>query len=105
MPSLDLMRMRHRIRAPRGLCSSCRRPRSDMEVEDPYKPEDNIFGGAQYLSNLLERYNNDMKLALAAYNAGPENVEKYNGIPPFPETKKFIKRVLEYYSQYETKGK
>ena len=73
-----------------------------MEVEDPFNPEENIFGGTRYLSLLLERFNNDKKLALAAYNAGPETVEEYQGVPPFPETQSFISKVLNYYYQYRT---
>jgi soluble lytic murein transglycosylase-like protein len=88
-----------------GLMQLMPKTAEQLEVEDPYDAQDNIFGGAKYLSYLLERYNNNLKKALAAYNAGPENVEKYNGIPPFPETEKFIKRVLDYKSQYEKEGK
>ena len=73
----------------------------DMEVADPFNPEENIFGGTRYLSLLLERYDNDKNLALAAYNAGPERVEEYKGIPPFTETQQFIKRVLYYYKAYQ----
>ena len=73
----------------------------DMEVADPFNPEENIFGGTRYLSLLLERYDNDKNLALAAYNAGPERVEMYKGIPPFTETQQFIKRVLYYYKAYQ----
>lgn len=73
-----------------------------MEVDDPYNPEKNIFGGTKYLSKMMERYNNDVKLALAAYNAGPERVDEYNGIPPFKETNTFIARVMKYYNQYQT---
>jgi len=73
-----------------------------MEVKDPFNPAENIFGGTRYLSLLLGRYKNNKKLALAAYNAGPERVEDYQGIPPFSETKTFIKRVLEYYNRYKS---
>jgi soluble lytic murein transglycosylase-like protein len=87
-----------------GLMQLMPKTATDMEVRDPYKPDQNIFGGARYLSDLLGRYNNDMELALAAYNAGPENVEAYNGVPPFPETETFIKRVLDYYNKYKKTG-
>ena len=73
----------------------------DMEVADPFNPEANIFGGTRYLGLLLARYKNDKNLALAAYNAGPERVEEYKGIPPFTETREFVKRVLNYYRAYQ----
>lgn len=72
----------------------------DMEVGDPFNPEENILGGTRYLGLLLERYKNDKIRALAAYNAGPERVEEYQGIPPFTETKDFIDRVMKYYEAY-----
>jgi soluble lytic murein transglycosylase-like protein len=72
----------------------------DMEVGDPFNPEENIFGGTRYLGLLLERYKNDKTKALAAYNAGPERVEEYKGIPPFTETEDFVERVLNYYEAY-----
>ena len=78
-----------------------------MEVDDPYNPEQNIFGGSRYLSKLMERYKNKenkLEHVLAAYNAGPEKVDKYKGVPPYKETKTFIKRVLGYYKEYK-KGK
>lgn len=75
---------------------------SDMEVDDPFNPEKNIFGGTRYLSKMMERFNNDMKLALAAYNAGPDKVDEYKGVPPFKETKTFIDRVIKYIEKYET---
>lgn len=73
-----------------------------MDVDDPFNPEENIFGGARYLSLMLERFKNDKKLALAAYNAGPEKVQDYRGVPPFPETVAFIDKVLRYYKEYDT---
>jgi len=73
-----------------------------MEVADPFNPEENIFGGTRYLSQLLERFQDDKRLALAAYNAGPEKVVSYNGVPPFRETEAFVKKVLNYYKEYQS---
>ena len=71
-----------------------------MDVNDPFNPEENIFGGTRYLGMLMERFSQNKRLALAAFNAGPESVEAYKGIPPFPETQTFIKRVMQYYQEY-----
>lgn len=76
-----------------------------MRVDDPFNPEENIFGGTRYLSLMLSRFKNDKRLALAAYNAGPEKVEDHRGVPPFAETKSFIDKVLQYYSQYRSGAK
>jgi soluble lytic murein transglycosylase-like protein len=73
---------------------------NDMAVRDPFNPEENILGGTRYLSLMLKRFKNDKRLALAAYNAGPDCVDEHKGIPPFPETKTFVERVLRYYERY-----
>ena len=76
-----------------------------MDVDDPFDAKDNIHGGTRYLSLMLERFKNDMRLALAAYNAGPERVAEYRGVPPYQETKTFIDRVLNYYRQFNSSSK
>ena len=62
----------------------------------------NINGGSRYFSDLLNMFNNDIKLALAAYNAGENAVKKYqNKVPPYKETKNYIKKVMKYYKRYQ----
>ncbi len=65
-----------------------------MGVRDPFNPAQNIMGGVKYLSMLIKRFGGDLKKALASYNAGPAAVEKYKGVPPFPETIKYVENVL-----------
>lgn len=67
-----------------------------LGVTDAYDPEQNIMGGAKYLSDKLKAYDGDITLALAAYNAGPGNVAKYGGVPPFKETQNYIKKIYGY---------
>ena len=69
---------------------------ASLGVSDAYNPEQNIMGGAQYISRLLEKYSGNIPFALAAYNAGSGNVEKYGGIPPFKETQNYVTKILGF---------
>lgn len=72
-----------------------------LGVRDPNDPGQNVHGGARYLRLLANRYDGDMVLVLAAYNAGAGNVEKYGGVPPFAETRSYVRSVLRRYYAYE----
>jgi soluble lytic murein transglycosylase len=70
-----------------------------LGVEDPLLPTENVRGGTRYLRLMLDRYG-DVERAVAAYNAGPAAVDRYGGVPPYPETQDYVRRVLTYYRHY-----
>ncbi|UCF94376.1 MAG: lytic transglycosylase domain-containing protein [Desulfobacterales bacterium] len=72
-----------------------------LDIEDPYDPSQNIMAGARYFKQLYDRFNGKLALTLAAYNAGPDAVERYQDIPPFQETENYVKKVLEYYQKFK----
>jgi len=76
----------------------------DMRVHDPFDPKDNILGGTRYLSVLLKRFKQDKRLAIAAYNAGAKIVANHNSVPPIPQTKRFVNKVMKYYMEFRKRG-
>jgi soluble lytic murein transglycosylase-like protein len=72
-----------------------------LDIEDPFDPRENILGGARYFRELFDRYEGKLALSLAAYNAGPTAVDRYNSIPPYPETEDYVRRVLKYYYDFK----
>ncbi|HEY8315105.1 MAG TPA: lytic transglycosylase domain-containing protein [Candidatus Baltobacteraceae bacterium] len=72
-----------------------------LGVSDSYDPAQNVWGGTRYIRGLLERFHGDMRLAVAAYNAGPGAVEKYDGVPPYAETQNYVQNVLSSYDKYK----
>lgn len=86
-------------RNARGLMQLLPETAARFGVQDIFDPKANIEAGTHYLSDLLKRYNNDLALALAAYNAGPERVEQYGRIPPYSETVSYVRRVKGKYEK------
>ncbi len=76
----------------------------ELGVSDPWDPTANVDGGCRYLRAMLERFDGDLRLALAAYNAGPRSVEYYGAVPPYPETQRYVVLVLEHYRRYGGAG-
>lgn len=69
----------------------------ELGVNDSFDPEQNLSGGVRYLARMLKRFGNDVRLALAAYNAGPESVAAFRDVPPFPDTQSYVSRILKLY--------
>ena len=86
----------------RGLMQLMPGTANQLGVNDVFDPESNVTGGSRYLRELLERYNFDLVKALAAYNAGPQRVEQYKGVPPFRETRAYVARIVHEYNLKKT---
>ncbi|MDH3443880.1 MAG: lytic transglycosylase domain-containing protein [Deltaproteobacteria bacterium] len=111
--SIDADLVRAVIKAESGFNSNARSSKGAMglmqlmpdtarlhNVINAYNPADNIEGGVRHLRMLLERYQGDLRLSLAAYNAGSGAVEKFGGIPPYAETREYVRRVLRFYEGF-----
>jgi hypothetical protein len=83
----------------RGLMQLMPKTASDHGVDNSFRPEENVRGGSEYLDELLERYHDNLAMALAAYNAGPAAVDRYHGIPPYHETRVYVARVIHEFNR------
>ena len=87
-----------------GLMQLMPRTARALEIEDALDPQANILGGTRYLKRLFQRFDGNLELALAAYNAGSRNVRKHNGIPPFKATQRYIAKIKIYHQYYRQQG-
>lgn len=89
-------------RGAQGLMQLMPATQEELQITDVFDPGNNIEGGTLYLSRLLEQFNQSVDLATAAYNAGPGAVREYGGIPPYQETKEYVRRVKILYRRYRS---
>jgi soluble lytic murein transglycosylase-like protein len=88
-------------RGAKGLMQLMPATAKSLGVTDSFDPEDNIFAGSRYLKTLIKKFDGDIELALAAYNAGTRHVKKYGGVPPFKQTRQYIHKVFKYHRLYK----
>ena len=88
-------------RGAKGLMQIMPKNFKALNIHNPFNPRENIMGGAKYFKTLHTRFNGKLPLVLAAYNAGPNMVDKYKKIPPFPETQSYVEKVMKYYYIYK----
>jgi len=94
-------------RSPRGaegLMQLMPAVQAEYHVDNPFDPVVNIQSGTRYLARMLELFDGDVELAAAAYNAGPEAIRRYQGVPPYPETREYVKRITILYRRYRLAG-
>ncbi len=88
------------VSGAQGLMQLMPETAEDLKLGDPFDPEENIHGGTRYLRYLLDRFDQDLRLAIAAYHAGPGNVLRHGGVPPIEQTRSYIKKVLRFFEFY-----